>query len=119
MNRLKIIETASEHQQALVRLMELMDLDPDDGTPKADELALLALLIEHYERVHYPIEPPTPIETIRFRMDQIGLNRKDLARYIGSVFQGLRSPRRQTPLEPEHDPQAQCRFRHIRGYPDT
>ena len=45
----------------------------------------MALLIEHYEQQHSPIDPPDPIEAIRFCMDQMGLTRKDLVRYIGSA----------------------------------
>lgn len=45
----------------------------------------MALAIEHYEWEHYPIDPPDSIEAIKFRMDQMGLTRKDLARYLGSA----------------------------------
>ena len=48
------------------------------GTRDGDRLDVLATLIEAYETAHYPIDPPDPIEAIRFRMDQQGLTRKDL-----------------------------------------
>ncbi|MBT8421450.1 MAG: helix-turn-helix domain-containing protein [Gammaproteobacteria bacterium] len=84
MNPINIIRNDREHEQALARLTDLMDRDPAPETPEANELELLALVIEHYEQQHYPIDPPDPIEAIKFRMDQMGLSRKDLAGYIGS-----------------------------------
>ena len=49
-----------------------IDLDPELGTPEADRLELLALLIEGYEDKHFPIDPPTPEEALEFRKDQEG-----------------------------------------------
>lgn len=83
MNQPKIIKTDQQHQQAMERLMLLMDADPKPDSPEAEEIDLLALLIEHYEEKRYPILPPDPIEAIRFRMDQMGLKRADLVPYIG------------------------------------
>ena len=54
--------------------------DTDDG----DELDVLATLVEAYEANHFPIESPDPIEAIRFRMEQMGMKRKDLEPFIGS-----------------------------------
>nr|VFJ91640.1 MAG: Antitoxin component HigA of the HigAB toxin-antitoxin module, contains an N-terminal HTH domain [Candidatus Kentron sp. LFY] len=82
---MKIIDTDREHEQALARLTGLMDHDPAPGTPEANEIELLSLVIEHYEKKRYPIDPPDPIDAIKFRMDQMGLTRKDLVRYIGSA----------------------------------
>ena len=54
-------------------------------------------LVEAYEQAHYPIDPTDPVEAIKFRMDQMGLNRKDLEPYIGKrgrvaeVLNGQRS----------------------------
>ena len=47
------------------------------GTPKGDRLDVLATLIDAYEARHYPMDPPDPIEAIQFRMEQLGLTRKD------------------------------------------
>jgi HTH-type transcriptional regulator/antitoxin HigA len=85
MNQIKLIKTDPEHEQALARLIALMDCNPAPETPEANELDLLALIIEHYEQEHYPIDPPDPIAAIQFRMDQMGLTRNDLADYIGSA----------------------------------
>lgn len=85
MNHAKIIKTEEEYQAALKRIAELMDVELADGTSEADELELLALLVDRYEEEHFPIGPPDPIEAIRFRMDQMGLRNKDLVPYIGSA----------------------------------
>src|SRR5204863_3020752 len=54
------------------------------GTPKGDRLDVLATLIDAYESRHYPIDPPDPVEAIKFRMEQQGLSRKDLEPVIGT-----------------------------------
>ena len=53
------------------------------GTPEGDRLDVLATLIEVYEAKHDPMDPPDPVEAIRFRMEQLGLTRKDLEPMIG------------------------------------
>jgi HTH-type transcriptional regulator/antitoxin HigA len=54
------------------------------GTEDHDRLELLMVLVEDYENRHYPIGPPDPIEAIKFRMEQQGLNRKELASLLGT-----------------------------------
>jgi len=85
MGHIKIIKTPEEHEQAMARVMLLMDADPQPGSQDADELDLMALLIERYERKQFPIDVPGPLDAIRFRMDQQGLKKKDLIPYIGSA----------------------------------
>ncbi len=53
------------------------------GTPEGDRLDVLATLIEVHEAKRYPMDPPDPVEAIRFRMEQLGLTRKDLEPMIG------------------------------------
>lgn len=79
---IKVIKTEKEYDQALAMADRLMDAAP--GSPEADDLELLSLLIEKYEEEHYPIQMPDPISAIKFRMDQEGLTQKDLIPYIGS-----------------------------------
>lgn len=55
-----------------------------DGTPEADEMEILATLIEAYEHKHFPIGVVDPVEAIKFRMEQQGLTPKDLEPFIGS-----------------------------------
>jgi HTH-type transcriptional regulator/antitoxin HigA len=54
------------------------------GTRDGDRLDVLVTLIEAYEEEHYPIDPPDPIEAIKFRMEQQGLPRRDLEEIIGT-----------------------------------
>ena len=54
------------------------------GTPKGDRLDVLATLIDVWEAAHYPMDPPNPIEAIKFRMEQQSLTRKDLEGIIGT-----------------------------------
>lgn len=78
----RLIKTEKDYNDALSRIEELMDAQAD--TAEAEELELLAALVEMYEERHYPIDSPDPVEAIRFRMEQLGLNQKDLVQYIGS-----------------------------------
>ncbi len=78
---IKPIRTAKDYKQALARLEQIFDARP--GTEDGDELDILALLIEKYEKEKYPIESPDPIEAIKFRMEQLGYKQRDLENIIG------------------------------------
>jgi HTH-type transcriptional regulator/antitoxin HigA len=80
----KLIKTSKEHETALGRLEELLLRNPVPDSEDANELELLALLIKAYEDKNIVIDPPTPIEAIRFRMEQAGLTQKDLVPFIGT-----------------------------------
>jgi HTH-type transcriptional regulator/antitoxin HigA len=77
----KPIRTEQDYNDALARIEEIWDAEP--GTPESDELDVLSILVEAYEEEHHPIDPPDPIEAIKFRMEQMGLTRKDLEPFIG------------------------------------
>ena len=78
----KLIKTEKDYDLTLSRIDELMDAK--QGTPEADELELLATLVEMYEEEHFPMDLPDPVEAIRFRMDQLSLKQQDLVPFIGS-----------------------------------
>jgi len=78
---MKILKTEEEYNQALKRLEVIFDASAD--STEGDEADLLGILIEKYEDEHYPIEAPDPIEAIKFRMEQMDMNNKDLAEVIG------------------------------------
>ena len=78
---INVIKTEEDYNKALKRLEEVFDAPVN--SPQGDEAELLTLLIEKYEEEHYPIESPDPIEAIRFRMEQMNMNKKDLAEVIG------------------------------------
>jgi HTH-type transcriptional regulator/antitoxin HigA len=75
------IKTERDYDAALAEVEALWGAQPD--TPEGDKLDVLITLVEAYEARHHPIFPPDPIEAILFRMEQSGLERKDLERYIG------------------------------------
>jgi HTH-type transcriptional regulator/antitoxin HigA len=79
---LKPIRTKSAHEKALAEVARLWGAKT--GTREGDRLEILATLIDLYESEHYPIDPPDPIDAIKFRMEQQGLSRKDLEPMIGS-----------------------------------
>jgi len=81
----RVIKTEGEYQNALDEISTLIDRDPDPGTPEADRLELLTLLVENYESTEFPKRTPDPLEAIRFRMDQQGLKQRDLIPFIGSA----------------------------------
>ena len=75
------IKTEQDDDAALAEVEVLWGAEPD--TPDGDKLEILITLIEAYEARHHPIAPPDPVEAILFRMEQAGLQRKDLEPYIG------------------------------------
>ena len=79
---LRPIRTKREHQAAL-REIEVLWEAPS-GSPEADRLEVLTLLVEAYERKQYPIEAPDPIDFLLFVMEARAMTRKDLEPYIGS-----------------------------------
>lgn len=79
---LKPIRTKADYKAALAELGRLWGAK--SGTPKGDRLDVLATLIDAYEARHYPMDPPDPIDAIQFRMEQLGLTRKDLEPLIGT-----------------------------------
>ena len=78
---IKPIKSARAYNRALREIEKLWNARP--GSPAHDKLDVLVTLVEAYERQHHEIAPPDPIEAIRFRMEQLGLSRKDLEQYIG------------------------------------
>ena len=59
-------------------------MSAEKDTPKGDELDVLVTLVDVYEKEHFLMDAPDPVEAIKFRMDQMGLDRKDLEPFIGS-----------------------------------
>jgi HTH-type transcriptional regulator/antitoxin HigA len=95
---IKVIKSSSDYKHAMARLSALMALDPKDGSKEDNELELLALVIEDYERKIVPPVVPDPVEAILFRMDQMKLGRKELEPYIGSISKVSEVLSRKRPL---------------------
>ncbi len=82
MKELKPIKTKADYEASLAEMERLWGAR--SGTPGGDRLDILATLIDAYENDHFPMDPPDPIEAIKFRMEQQGLTRKDLSEILGS-----------------------------------
>lgn len=79
--KIKVIKTKKEHELALKAIDSLWNAKAN--TPQGDKLDLLTTLVEAYEEKKFEILPPRPIEAIKFRMEQDGLNNTDLAKILG------------------------------------
>jgi HTH-type transcriptional regulator/antitoxin HigA len=82
LSEIKPIRSEADYEEALTEVERLWGAR--SGTPEGDRLDVLATLIDAYESAHHPIDPPDPIEAIKFRMEQQGLTRKDLEGVLGS-----------------------------------
>lgn len=94
----KIIKSEKDYQAAMSRLSDLMSRDLKSGSKEEDELELLALVVHDFERQTVPPVKADPIEAVLFRMDQMGLTRKDLIPYIGSISKVSEVLSRKRPL---------------------
>lgn len=79
---IKPIKTKKDHVNALKRIEQLMGAKAN--SPEGDELDVLVTLVEAFEAKHYAIDAPDPIAAIRHRMEDLGMERKDLEPLLGS-----------------------------------
>lgn len=82
MSDLRPIKTEADYDAAMSEVENLWGAEA--GSPQGDRLDVLVTLIEAYEAKHFPMDPPDPIDAIYFRMEQLGITRKDLIPLIGS-----------------------------------
>ena len=78
-----VIGSKKEYESALARIDELMAENPGLKTSHGKELKLLLFLVEHYEEENFPIGSPDPIDAIKIRMSDLGLQPKDMASSMG------------------------------------
>jgi len=76
------IKSENDYEEALAEVEKLWG--SEEGTEAGDKLDILLVLVEDYEDKHHAIDPPDPVEAIKFRMEQMNLSRKDLEKMIGS-----------------------------------
>lgn len=79
---IKPIKTKKDYEMALKRVEKLWGAKPN--TKQGDELEILSVLIEQYETNNFLVAAPDPVEAIKFRMEQMGMENKDLAKIIGA-----------------------------------
>ncbi|MCX7257487.1 MAG: transcriptional regulator [Polaromonas sp.] len=94
----RAIRTDADYRGALREVSALIDLDPDRDSPQGERLEVIGTLVQAYEAEHYPIDPPDPIEAIRFRMEQSGMAVKDLVPLIGPLNRVYEVLARKRPL---------------------
>ena len=82
---IKALRTEADYLAALREVSTLIDLDPAADSAEGERLDVLGTLVQAYEAKHHPIDPPDPIEAIKFRMEQAGMTVKDLVPYIGPL----------------------------------
>ena len=83
--KLKPIKNNNDYEEVLTIVEELIMLDPEPDTEESDTLTILSILVENYEKTNYPLEIPTAIEAIKFRMEQLDLRPVNLIPYLGSA----------------------------------
>ena len=94
---IKPIRSRKDYRAALREIDSLMGAEA--GSPAGEKLDVLATLVEAWERKHFPMELPEPVEAIRFQMEQAGLSARDLVPMIGQlnrVYKVLNRKRRLT-----------------------
>ena len=79
---MKLLKTPEQHADALERIRQLAVRGEHLTEPQQDELEILIVLCEKYEKETQPVAPPTPVEAIKFRMEQMGYKQKDLAELV-------------------------------------
>lgn len=78
------LHSEAEYDAALADIERYFETEPTPGTPEADRFDLLAMVIEDYERKHWPVDLPDPVDAIRYGMEILGFTRADLGRLLGS-----------------------------------
>lgn len=96
--KIKPIRTKADCDAALRAIEKYFDRPPRKGTPEADRFDVLATLIEAYERKRWPIDPPSPVDAILYRMETAGYTQGDLARLLGSRSRASEVLSRKRPL---------------------
>jgi HTH-type transcriptional regulator/antitoxin HigA len=80
----RAIVTEADHDWAILRILQLTDAIPAEGSPEDHELAALATLVDHYEQERFPMRSGSAVACIKFMLEQKGLSRKALEPMIGS-----------------------------------
>lgn len=93
---IKPIKTKADYRAALKEIEALMTAEA--GTPEGERLDVLVTLVEAYERKHYRLDLPDPVEAIKFRMEQKGMTPKDLVPMIGRINRVYEVLSRKRPL---------------------
>ncbi|MDR3435435.1 helix-turn-helix domain-containing protein [Telmatospirillum sp.] len=95
------LRSEADYDAALKEIGRYFESEPPPGSPEADRFDMLALVLADYEAKHWAIDPPDPIEAIKFRMKLKGYSQKDLADLLGSRSRASEILSRKRPLTME------------------
>lgn len=84
MPAIKPIRTKTDYNNALKRIDEIIAKNPKKNSSDFDELDVLGTLVSAYEDIHFPIDAPDPVQTVKHIMEEKGLKQKDLIPYFGT-----------------------------------
>lgn len=80
---LKPIKNNAQYEDALKRVYDLMQMELRPESKESDELEILSILVKEYEIDRYPVPNPTPLEAIKFRLEQMGMSESELSGILG------------------------------------
>ncbi|HLT86466.1 MAG TPA: helix-turn-helix domain-containing protein [Sphingobacterium sp.] len=81
---LRPIKNEQQYQDALERIYALMQKDLKASSKESDELEVLSILVKEYENIHFPIPKPSPVEAIKFRLEQMNMSESELSKLLGA-----------------------------------
>jgi HTH-type transcriptional regulator/antitoxin HigA len=81
---IRLLHAQADYDAAMAEYEAYFDREPEPGSPEADRFELLGLVIARYEAERFPMEAVSPLDILRFAMDQQALGQADLARLLGS-----------------------------------
>ena len=81
---LKPIKNKNQYEDALERVYELMQKSLKPESKESDELEILSILVKEYELEHYPVSKPSPLEAIKFRIEQMNMSEVELSEILGA-----------------------------------
>ena len=81
---LRVIKSEEQYEDALERVYEMMQQDIKEDSETADELIILSMLVKKYEEEHYPIPNPSPLEAIRFKVEQMNISDAEFSEILGA-----------------------------------
>lgn len=96
--KIQPIRTETDYRVALRKVSAMFDKQPAPGTAAGDRFEVLLTLVEAYEAKHHAIDPPDPVDAIKFRMEEGGLTVKDLTPLIGRPSRVYEILNRKRPL---------------------
>jgi HTH-type transcriptional regulator/antitoxin HigA len=81
-----MIQNENHYEDALHRVYELMEINPDPGTKEFSELEMLSTLVEAYEELYHSITPSDPVEYLKYKMVKMNIKQNDLVPILGSKY---------------------------------